>query len=325
MEQSALPILIISFILFTTLFGMIGIVIKQRKNRLKIRLHKFIPQEFEPVIENKNDRKKGLSKTKELLTAVGKHFEDSSFVQKWRQKLDQAAIPLKPGEFFVLRVVIAALAATIVFLMGYHWLFFVLSPILSYLIVGFYVSFKRERRLKRCSDQLAEALGTMANAMRAGFSFMQAMQLVGKEMPDPLGPEFLRTLQEINFGIKTEEALENLMNRLPNNDLDIVIKALLIQRSSGGNLAELLETMQETIHGRVRIMEELKSLTAQGRMSAWVITLLPIGLGIYLKVVNPEFFAPMLIHPLGWVLLGVGTALLLIGWFVIQKVVKVEV
>src|SRR5690606_16452868 len=107
-----------------------------------------------------------------------------------------------------------------------------------------------------CASQLAPALGTMASAMRSGFSFIQAMQLIGREVPDPIGPEFERTVREINLGISMEEAFKNLLRRLPNEDLEIVAPALLIQRPTGGNLAELRETMEETVRGRIRIKEE---------------------------------------------------------------------
>jgi tight adherence protein B len=165
----------------------------------------------------------------------------------------------------------------------------------------------------------------MANSMRAGFSFMQAMQLVGKEVPDPLGPEFERTLKDINYGLSIEEAFKNLFQRLPDKELGLVINALMIQRSSGGNLATLLETMQETIRGRVRIKEELRTLTAQGRMSSWIISLLPVALGLYLYFMNPEYFGPLLNHPLGKVMLSFGVIFGILGWLLIRKIVNIEV
>jgi tight adherence protein B len=184
---------------------------------------------------------------------------------------------------------------------------------------------KRKKRLAYVNYQLIEVLGMMANSMRAGFSFMQAMQLVGKEIPDPLGPEFERVIRQAGLGVPLEDVFEEMEKRLPNKELEVVIRAILAQRRSGGNLAELLETMEETIRGRVRILEELNTLTAQGRMSSWIITLLPVALGLYLALVNREYFAPMLEHPLGWAMLFIASVSIIIGWVVIQKIIRIEV
>lgn len=154
---------------------------------------------------------------------------------------------------------------------------------------------------------------------------MQAMQLVGKEVPDPLGPEFDRVVRQAGLGVPLEDVFEELAERLPNKELEVVIQAILAQRRSGGNLAELLETMEDTIRGRVRILEELNTLTAQGRMSSWIITLLPVGLGLYLSIVNREYFAPMLEHPLGWTMLFIASVSIIIGWAFIQKIIRIEV
>jgi tight adherence protein B len=201
------------------------------------------------------------------------------------------------------------------------FLFFIGGLYLPYL----YLINKRKKRLSLLSYQLIETLGMMANSLRAGFSFMQAMQLTGRELPDPLGPEFDRAVREVGLGKPIEEVFESLVNRLPNKELEVVIRAILAQRKSGGNLAELLETMEETIRGRVRILDELKTLTAQGKMSAWVITLIPPGLAVYLYVVNPEYFKPMLNHPLGVLMLSIGSISIILGWLLIQKIIKIEV
>lgn len=165
----------------------------------------------------------------------------------------------------------------------------------------------------------------MSNSMRAGFSFLQAMKLVGKEMPDPIGPEFERVVREAGLGVPVEEVFENMLIRSPNKELEVVVQAILAQRNSGGNLAGLLETMEETIRGRIRILEELKTLTAQGRMSSWVITMIPVGLALYLFFISPDYFGPMLDHPLGWMLLSAGSFFVILGWFLIQKIVQIEV
>jgi tight adherence protein B len=189
----------------------------------------------------------------------------------------------------------------------------------------YFVKRRRNKRLNQLTYQLIEVLGMMGNSMRAGFSFMQAMQLVGKEIPDPLGPEFDRCVRQARLGIPLEAVFAELIDRLPNKELDVVLSAILTQRSSGGNMAELLETMEETIRGRIRVLEELRTLTAQWRMSSWIITLLPVGLAFYLAIVNHDYFSPMLNHPLGLTMLFIGAFLILIGWVLIQKIINIEV
>ncbi len=184
---------------------------------------------------------------------------------------------------------------------------------------------KRTKRLNLLSYQLIETLGMMANSMRAGFSFMQAMQLAGKEMPAPLGPEFERVVRESGLGVPLEQVLLDLANRLPNKELEVVVQAILSQRKSGGNLAELMEKMEDTIRGRVRILEELNTLTAQGKMSSWIITLLPVCLGLYLNFMSKDYFSPMLEHPLGWMMIFISAISLILGWILIQKIIRIEV
>lgn len=317
----------ILFTLFTTLFGFSAHLLSRRKRRLLKRVEKYV------VKDNRDDNNisDGVEKSSlnhpgyRLIQYAGSRFSGFSFLRNWESDLEQANISLKAEEFFAIRLLISASLCICSFFIGYEGMILVIPAMIGYMLPVIYLQRKKKRRLKRGSDQLVEALGTMANAMRAGFSFLQAMQLIGREVPDPLGPEFERTLQEIRLGISLEEAFYNLLRRLPDPDLELAVNALLIQRSTGGNLAVLLETMQETIRGRVRVKEELRTLTAQGRMTTWIISLLPVVLALYLYVVNPEYFAPMLEHPLGWFMFAVGIITGVTGWWIIRKIVQIEV
>ena len=181
------------------------------------------------------------------------------------------------------------------------------------------------KRMTRGTLQLADALGTMANSMRAGFSFMQAMKLIAEEFPDPLGYEFDKTLKDIQYGVSLEEAFANMLERFPSKEMDLAVKAMLIQRQSGGNLATLLETIQETINSRLRVKNEIRTLTAQGKMSSWIITALPVLLAYYLRLVNPDYFNRLFSHPLGIALLVISVMNIVFGWLMIQKIVRIEV
>lgn len=239
--------------------------------------------------------------------------------------MEEAAFQLKPEEFFALRLLTAIGAFLITTLFGFKLFISLPAVLVGYWLPKAYMERKRKKRMERCSYQLVEALGTMTNALRAGFSFIQSVQLIAREIPDPLGTEFTRLAQDISLGVPLEEALQQLHERLPVRDLELVLTALIIQRTTGGNLAELLETMQETMKDRVRIKEELKTLTAQGRMSSWIISLLPVVIALYLNLVNPTYFGPMLEHPIGWLMLIISGMTCIIGWLVIRKIVQIEV
>jgi len=262
---------------------------------------------------------------KRLLNAVAAIFKHVQFSESTEEILLVAGSKLKPEEFFAIRFLTAVGAGMISSLLVFPWYLITMAVVFGFVIPKFLMKQKRTKRLRQASHQLIDILGMMANSMRAGFSFMQAIQLVGKEVPDPLGPEFERIVRQAGLGIPLEEIFEEVVKRVPNKELEVVVRAILAQRKSGGNLAELLETMEETIRGRVRVLEELNTLTAQGKMSSWIITLLPVGLGLYLSLVNREYFGPMLEHPLGWAMLFVGSVSIVIGWLIIQKIIRIEV
>jgi tight adherence protein B len=293
------------------------------KRRIENRISEFLP--FTQVsVEETTSRKKN-SIYKRFFLSISMIFRNIQFSENTGRILLMAGSKLRPEEFFALRIIASAGLALVTALLGFPWYLSTLAVMIGFVIPKIVMKRNAKKRLQLSSYQLIEVLGMMANSMRAGFSFMQAMQLVGKEIPDPLGPEFDRVVRQAGLGIPLDEIFVELVERLPNKELEVVVRAILAQRKSGGNLADLLETMEETIRGRVRILEELNTLTAQGRMSSWVITLLPVGLGLYLSLVNREYFGPMLEHPLGWVMLSVCVISIFMGWVFIQKIIRIEV
>jgi tight adherence protein B len=293
------------------------------KRRIEDRINEFLP--FTQINVTEITSRKKTSIFKHFFLSISMIFRNIQFSENTEKILLMAGSKLRPEEFFALRIIAAAGLALITALLGFPWYLISLAIMIGFAIPKVVMKRKGKKRLQLSSYQLIEVLGMMANSMRAGFSFMQAMQLVGKEIPDPLGPEFDRVVRQAGLGIPLDEIFVELVERIPNKELEVVVRAILAQRKSGGNLADLLETMEETIRGRVRILEELNTLTAQGRMSSWVITLLPVGLGLYLSLVNREYFGPMLEHPLGWVMLSVCVIFIFMGWVFIQKIIRIEV
>ncbi|MBS4213283.1 type II secretion system F family protein [Neobacillus rhizophilus] len=292
------------------------------RKRLDNRMKTFL-QSSQTTEESEEEKQPSI--IKRFFSRIADIFKNMEFSSNTIKLLNEAGSSFKPEEFLAFRLITAAGLVLLTLLLGLPWYLWIAAFVIGFIVPKTFMKQKRKKRLAQINYQLIEVLGMMANSMRAGFSFMQAMQLVGKEVPDPLGPEFDRAFRQAGLGMPMEDIFEEMVERLPNNELEVVVRAILAQRRSGGNLAELLETMEETIRGRVRILEELRTLTAQGRMSSWIITLLPVALAAYLSLVNWEYFAPMLQHPLGWMMIFVGAAGNIIGWVFIRKIIQIEV
>lgn len=203
------------------------------------------------------------------------------------------------------------------------------AAVLFSFLPNIYVSFRARSRITAFNNQLGDTITMMANALRGGYSFLQTLDMVARDAPSPMSGEFRRVVQEVGLGRTTEEALQNLLRRMPSDDLDLLITAVNIQMEVGGNLAQILDTIGHTIRERVRIKGEIQTLTAQGRISAWVITGLPIGLAIFISVMNPEYMEPIFsfgFPPEAWCCLPVtAIVMIIIGYFAIMKIIDIEI
>ncbi|HJV46010.1 MAG TPA: type II secretion system F family protein [Bacillota bacterium] len=312
------------FIGFTFLFGLVGTKLMNRKKTLEQRLQRYLPQGIiasqDIILEEPR-----VPLYRKIFLWASSQLAGRPFLGKWEQRLEQAGISLKPEEFMTLCLLLSLMVGFLFAILGLPVFSLALVLMIGYFGPNMALQSRRTKRLQRCAAQLPAALSSMATSLRAGFSFLQALQMLSKELPDPLGPELARTLRELSLGMSLEEALKRLIERLPNDDLELVVLALLIQRSTGGNLAEILETIQETVQERIRIQEEIRTLTAQGRASAWVITLLPLILVALFSLLDHQFFDPLLHTKLGWGLIGYGVVSGFIGWILMKKLIRVEV
>ncbi len=188
-----------------------------------------------------------------------------------------------------------------------------------------YVQFKANRRMKQFSNQLGDAIAMMSNAIKSGFTFQQAMDIVAKEIKGPISEEFVRALNEIQLGVTLEEALEGICQRIKDDDFEMVAMSVVIQRQVGGNLSQILDTVGETIRDRIKLRGEIKSLTAEGVVSGWTIALLPVIVGLFCNAVNPDYFKGLLDTDIGKYL---GIACLvseIIGGLVIRWIINVKI
>lgn len=182
----------------------------------------------------------------------------------------------------------------------------------------------RQRRSK-INDQLPDLLQTLAGGLRAGQTFIQTLDSAANEMGDPFRTELLRALRELELGVSVEDAFEGLRERIADDDFDLVVDAVLIQRKVGGNLAEVLTNIAHTIRERIRIRGEVNALTGQARLSGWVLGLLPVAVGGLVYMMNPAYMGPMLTHPMGIAALGGAAVSEVFGMLVIRKIANVKV
>jgi tight adherence protein B len=239
------------------------------------------------------------------------------------EQLQRADLKLRPSEYFMIQLGSGA----IVGLIGYlRWgLLFALLFFAGYLIPGFYVKYRVGQRLKKFNGQLGDTLTLLSNALKAGYSFAQAIDTVAKNAVAPIGDEFARAVREMNLGGSPDEALSNITKRIASPDFDLVATAYSIHRTVGGNLAEILDNIAYTIRERVRIKGEIQTLTAQARASGTIITALPILLAVFMFFVTPTYFQPMFGNIIGWILLAIGGFMIFIGNLIIRRIVAIEV
>ncbi|HET9914768.1 MAG TPA: type II secretion system F family protein, partial [Anaerolineales bacterium] len=190
-----------------------------------------------------------------------------------------------------------------------------------------YVKRQQTVRLNKFNDQLGDMLNLMVNGLRAGYSTMQAMEAVSRELPSPISDEFRRVVQEMQIGIPMERALDNLLRRIPSEDLDFVVTAINVQREVGGNLSEILDTISFTIRERVRIKGEIRVMTAQVRTSATVLSMIPVFLSIALWFISPEYLGYFFSRGpfCGWLAVGTMVGMIVSGYLVMMKIADIEV
>ncbi len=251
-----------------------------------------------------------------------------------RNDLARADLKLTVTEFYAIKLGAALLGAVFGIFLGRASIQAqIASALVGAIVFSFlpniYVNIRAKQRVKAFNDQLGDVITMMANALRGGYSFLQTLDMVAREAPAPSSTEFRRVVQEVGLGRSTEEALQNLLRRVPSDDLDLLITAVSIQMEVGGNLAQILDTIGHTIRERVRIKGEISTLTAQGRLSSWLITGLPIGLAVFITVVNPDYMAPIFtfgLPPDAWCCMPVTSLFMIVlGYFVIQKIIDIEV
>lgn len=187
-----------------------------------------------------------------------------------------------------------------------------------------YVHYRRSKRLAKLERQLPDALDLITRALRAGHAFSSGLKMAGEEMPQPVAGEFSTVHDEVNFGVSLEQALSHLSERVPLTDLRYFVVAVLIQRESGGNLTEILANLSRLIRERLKLMGRVRVLSSEGRMSAWILCLLPFFLAGVMNLVNPGFMSPLWKDPIGIAIVQYMLTLMLIGVLIMRRIIKIR-
>jgi tight adherence protein B len=239
--------------------------------------------------------------------------------------LAKADLKLRVSEYTLVVVGFMVGAFLVSYAINRNFIVSVLFGAAGYFAPGLYVKYRQRKRTRAINNQLGDTILLLSNALKAGYSFAQAMATISRSAPAPMSDEFSRAVREMNLGITVDDALSHMNARIESDDFDLMVTAVQIHRVVGGNLAEILDTIAFTIRERIRIQGEIRTLTAQARASGYIITALPFALTGILELVSPSYITPMFHEFLGYVLLGLALIMMGIGYAIIRKIATIEV
>jgi tight adherence protein B len=255
-------------------------------------------------------------------------LQDSEWSKRTAKEIEQSGIRLRVSEYAMMRLGGAAAGFFGV------WILFrtpvaivpaIIAAIAGYMLPKIWISVLRTRRIGKINKQMPEAVGMLANALRAGFAFQHGIDLVANQMQEPISDEFARVIADLNVGATVEEALTGMLERADSEDVNLMVTAVLIQRTSGGNLAEILETVGESMRERERLVGEVRTMTSQQRFSGTVLTFWPLLLLAIFAAVNWKQTSLLFTTNIGLVLISIGAVMQLLGYFTIRRILDVDI
>ena len=315
--------LFFSFLFFILLVFTLKVLLKGRK-KVSNRIRLYSGYRTTEVVEG--SVVSGLrKKVHNLFLEQAKSAENKGDYSRWDLLMIRADFPLLGTEFLAISGIGEFLVFLIVSAAAHNLLAGAGAAALLGGIGYFYINYRSRKRLDSFQKQLSDCLTLVANSLRAGFSFLQTMEIVSREMDPPMSREFERVMRDTRLGKTMEDALRNMDARVGSPDFSLVVTAVLIQQQIGGNLASVLDTIRDTIIERVRIRREISTLTAQGRASGVILTCIPVVLSVLFYIISPEYMAPLLHTDIGHMLIGIAVAAVIIGFIIIRKIVDIKV
>ncbi|MCC7163171.1 MAG: type II secretion system F family protein [Anaerolineae bacterium] len=242
--------------------------------------------------------------------------------------LARADLKLTPGEYVAINlatVLAGALLGLVLAPPPANFVFGLIGGVIGFYGPRMYVRFLQRRRLDAFNNQLGDTIVLLSNSLRSGYSLLQSMETASKELAPPMSAELTRVTREVGLGLTLQEALANMLRRMPSDDLDLMITAINVQHEVGGNLAEILDNIAHTIRERIRIFGEIRTITAQQRLSGYILTVLPIALAFVMYFLNPEYISRMWQDLCGLLMLFTGALMMGMGYLVIRRITDIEV
>jgi tight adherence protein B len=303
----------------------IALSLRTEKTDVDERIDKYVEEPKPEVGAEKADKPQA-----SMVTGwINARVQRTSFGDRVARDLARADLKFKPGEYISLVIIASFMIGLIGFVIGGKSIILALAGLLfGGFLPSMYVKSEQKKRLVKFNNQLGDMLNLMVNGLKAGFSTMQAMESISRELDAPISDEFRRVIQEMQLGLSMEKALDNLLRRIPSPDLDLVVTAINVQREVGGNLAEILDTISFTIRERVRVKGEIRVLTSQQSFSGKFLALLPVFVVLALYLFNKEYilqFADPNNAPCNYIALALAVLLIFFGYMALQKLAQVEV
>jgi len=324
---------IISILLFISIFLIVNALLyiymlKDKEIEKRMNYYLNIEDRYKMRNEEKvqSDNFKGFMKnSNEGIRGIIKKGVPGKDRKKIIQKLAAAGVTIKPEEFLMSKFFFAVFGGFLFYLIFSAAIIAPLGMILGYMLPETWLTSKRRRRVDKFNDELADMITTIIGSLKAGYSFSQALKTVAEESESPVKEEIQTMINELNYGMTMEEALNNLKDRMPSTDLELMIHSVLIQRQIGGNLSIILEVIVSTIRERKKLERQVRTLTAQGRLSGRIIAALPVVLGVAFFLINRNYMMQFFNNIYGQVALGIGICLTVLGFIVINRITKIEV
>lgn len=321
-------LLIVAIIAFLIVFAgvfTLASLLDQRRSRARLLRERLAT--VHQAAERKPTEELALLRDELLseIPALDRMLQRSARVTRLRRLLQQADMKMRAGNFLLLCVVSACLFGMLLLLLSKVVLFAWVGAAGGLMLPFVYASFRRQKRFQKFEELFPEAIDTLARAVRAGHAFTTALELIASEMSEPVSGEFRKLFEEQKFGLPVRDALLNLAERIPIVDVKFFVTAVMLQRETGGNLAEILDNLSYVIRERFKIQRQVRVYTAQGRLTMLLLMALPPIIVLIMEVMNPDFIKPLFSDPIGHVLIVVGVILQTIGFFLIRKIIQIQV
>jgi tight adherence protein B len=258
------------------------------------------------------------------IPALHRLLQHSARIPKFQLFLSQAGLKIRPGKFLLLMAtcgLAVALLASLVLPTTLVLIAFVIAALVPFGIVSFW----RARRFQRFERQFPDAIDLLARAVRAGHAFTTSLEFMSTEMPEPISGEFRKLFEEQRFGLPLREALLNLAERIPLVDVKFFITAVLLQRDTGGNLTEILDKLSYVIRERFKLLRQVKTYTAQGRLTCGILMVVPPAIAVVMNAINPAFMKPLYNDPVGHFFLATAIVLQILGFLIIRRIIHIQV